>query len=82
MYYRKIYIGSEGCNMAGDYYIANGSDSSYGTSCSDDDGNVCSDIASSSCYNCGYNFYYDTSYVYDTPPGDSLYMEYYSSGYG
>ena len=43
---------------------------------------VCSGTASFSYYNCGYNYYYDTSCLHHTPPGDSLYTENYSSGYG
>ena len=79
--YGKFYISSKGCNMAGGYYMANGSDSSYGTSGSDHNDDVYNYTPSSYCYNYGYKYCYTTLCVHDTPPGDSLYMENCSSGY-
>ena len=61
--------------------MAIGSDDNYYASGNDNNGNVCSDTAGSSCYNCGCNYYYNTSCIHDTPPGDSLYTKNYSSGY-
>ena len=41
--------------------MANGNDNNYSASSNNNDGNVCDNIAGFSYYNCGYNYYYNTS---------------------